>query len=88
MNNMVNEQDEPDIIGDEEYPQPKEVDEDEVYERWRDEGSEDLDEALKALIKSFIERKNHYYSGHLERTLEHAISSLTFELEQEKKASK
>lgn len=87
MNNMVNEQDEPeqeaDIVGDREYPPERYVDEDAEYERMRDDAGEELSKALKELIKSFIEGKTSCYSGesHREKLLEHMISELQFELE-------
>lgn len=62
--------------------EPREPDPDAQYEKWRDDCSEDLDVAMKELIQGFIDRKNHYYSGNRERTLEHAKSWIEFELSQ------
>jgi len=77
-------------IGDKELPNEKYIDEDAVYEKYRDDAGECLDDALNELIKSFINGHTGYYTGeeHKEKLLEHMIVSLEFKLEQLKKEVK
>lgn len=54
-------------------------DEDDAYERWRDDQCDALYDALKAVYKEFVEPVKHgYYKDRQEKFLEHAIGHLKY----------
>ena len=59
-----------DIVGSEYFDEEgieKEIDEDAIYEQWREDGAEDFDNALKELIWDYVKKQNHYMNskGHI-----------------------
>ena len=50
------------------------VDEDKAYEEWRENCAEELNDAIRAVVKRFVEDRRHYYRDNPRRAFEHIKS--------------